>query len=136
MCLEYWPRICYKYSQYDSISFHLKGREHSGLNFELWVCTAMASSDHIVLLDFLGSPFGMRVRLALAAKGIEYQIEEEDSTQSKSSLLLKLDTVHKKIPVLIHNGKPICESLIIVAYIDEVWKDRCPLLPADPYLHW
>ncbi|XP_059596420.1 probable glutathione S-transferase [Vitis vinifera] len=84
----------------------------------------MASSDHIVLLDFLGSPFGMRVRLALAAKGIEYQIEEEDSTQSKSSLLLKLDTVHKKIPVLIHNGKPICESLIIVAYIDEVWKDR------------
>ena len=93
----------------------------------------MASSDHMVLLDFLGSPFGMRVRLALAAKGIEYQIEEEDLTQSKSSLLLKVNPVHKKIPVLIHNGKPICESLIIVAYIDEVWKDRCPLLLADPY---
>ncbi|KAJ9672820.1 hypothetical protein PVL29_026168 [Vitis rotundifolia] len=93
----------------------------------------MANSDHIVLLDFLGSPFAMRVRLALAAKGIEYQIEEEDLTQSKSSLLLKVNPVHKKIPVLIHNGKPICESLIIVEYIDEVWKDRCPLLPADPY---
>ncbi|RVW98421.1 putative glutathione S-transferase [Vitis vinifera] len=92
----------------------------------------MASSDHIVLLDFLGSPFGMRVRLALAAKGIEYQIEEEDSTQSKSSLLLKLDTVHKKIPVLIHNGKPICESLIIVAYIDEKeFIDRIKLLEGE-----
>ncbi|KAJ9672819.1 hypothetical protein PVL29_026167 [Vitis rotundifolia] len=93
----------------------------------------MANSDHIVLLDFSGSPFVMRVRLALAAKGIEYQIKEEDLTQSKSSLLLKVNPVHKKIPVLIHNGKPVCESLIIVEYIDEVWKDRCPLLPADPY---
>ncbi|RVW79419.1 putative glutathione S-transferase parA [Vitis vinifera] len=75
----------------------------------------------------------MRVRLALAAKGIEYLIKEEDLTQSKSSLLLKVNPVHQKIPVLIHNGKPVCESLIIVEYIDEVWKDRCRLLPADPY---
>lgn len=94
---------------------------------------AMANSDHIVLLDFLVSPFGMRVRLALAAKGLEYQTEEEELSQSKSPLLLKVNPVRKKIPVLIHNGKPICESLIIVEYIDEVWKDRYPLLPADPY---
>ena len=93
----------------------------------------MANSDQVVLLDFFPSVFGIRVRLALAAKGVEYEGKEEDLTGDKSSLLLKMNPVHKKIPVLIHNGKPICESLIIVEYIDEVWKDRCPLLPSDPY---
>ncbi|CAN4104365.1 unnamed protein product [Withania somnifera] len=44
-----------------------------------------------------------------------------------------MNPVHKQIPVLIHNGKPICESLIAVEYIDQVWKDKAPLLPSDPY---
>lgn len=33
----------------------------------------------------------------------------------------------------VHNGKPVCESAIVVQYIDEVWKDTSPLLPSDPY---
>jgi glutathione S-transferase len=86
----------------------------------------------VVLLDFWASGFGMRVRIALAEKGIKYEYKEED-LRNKSELLLKMNPVHKKIPVLIHNGKPVCESLIIVQYIDEVWKDRCQLLPSDPY---
>ncbi|XWS58964.1 hypothetical protein CRYUN_Cryun08bG0079400 [Craigia yunnanensis] len=44
-----------------------------------------------------------------------------------------MNPLHRKIPVLIHNGKSICESLIIVQYIDEVWSHRSPLLPSDPY---
>ncbi|XP_030967209.1 probable glutathione S-transferase [Quercus lobata] len=89
-------------------------------------------ADEVVLLDFWPSMFGMRVRIALAEKGIEYEYKEED-LGNKSPLLLQMNPIHKKIPVLIHNGKPVCESLIIVQYIDEVWKDRSPLLPTDPY---
>ena len=89
-------------------------------------------ADEVVLLDFWPSPFGMRVRIALAEKGIKYESKEED-LQNKSPLLLQMNPVHKKIPVLIHNGKPICESLVAVQYIEEVWNDRNPLLPSDPY---
>nr|AAP30740.1 glutathione-S-transferase [Vitis vinifera] len=89
-------------------------------------------ADEIILLDFWPSMFGMRVRLALAEKGLKYEYREED-LWNKSPLLLEMNPVHKKIPVLIHNGKPICESLIIVQYIDEVWCDKSPLLPSDPY---
>ncbi|XP_045804659.1 probable glutathione S-transferase isoform X2 [Trifolium pratense] len=91
-------------------------------------------ADEVILLDFWPSPFGIRVRIALAEKGIKYEYIEEDlMSMKKSPLLLGMNPVHKKSPVLIHNGKPICESLIAVQYIDEVWNDRSPLLPSDPY---
>ncbi|XP_057451308.1 glutathione S-transferase 3-like [Lotus japonicus] len=89
-------------------------------------------ADEVVLLDVWASMFGMRVRIALAEKGVEYEYKEEN-LRNKSDLLLQMNPCHKKIPVLIHNGKPICESAIIVQYIDEVWKDKAPILPSDPY---
>ncbi|KAH7543921.1 hypothetical protein JRO89_XS15G0061900 [Xanthoceras sorbifolium] len=89
-------------------------------------------AEEVVLLDFWPSRFGVRVRIVLAEKGIEYEFREED-LGNKSSLLLQMIPVHQKIPVLIHNGKPVCESSIIVQYIDEVWHDKAPLLPSDPY---
>ncbi|KAL5564694.1 hypothetical protein UlMin_027858 [Ulmus minor] len=89
-------------------------------------------ADEVILLDLWSSMFGMRVRVALAEKGIEYEYKEQD-LRNKSPLLLEMNPIHKKIPVLIHNGKPICESLIIVQYIDEVWHHKAPLLPSDPY---
>ncbi|KAJ0759459.1 putative glutathione transferase [Helianthus annuus] len=95
----------------------------------------MAGSDDVILLDFWVSVFGLRVRIALAEKGIHYEYREEN-LQNKSPLLLEMNPVHKKIPVLIHQGKPVCESNIIVQYIDEAWHDdKSPsLLPSDPYL--
>ncbi|KAL6966584.1 glutathione transferase [Sarracenia purpurea var. burkii] len=87
----------------------------------------------VVLLSTWPSQFGMRVKIALAEKGVEYE-HKEDDLDNKSSLLLQMNPIYKKIPILIHNGKPVCESLIVLQYIDEVWKDKCPLLPSDPYL--
>nr|XP_016433645.1 PREDICTED: probable glutathione S-transferase parA [Nicotiana tabacum] len=89
-------------------------------------------SNNVVLLDFWPSSFGMRIRIALALKGIKYEAKEENLSD-KSPLLLEMNPVHKKIPILIHNSKAICESLNILEYIDEVWHDNCPLLPSDPY---
>ncbi|CAI0409374.1 unnamed protein product [Linum tenue] len=90
-------------------------------------------AEEVILLDSWVSPFGMRARIALAEKGIKHEHREED-LGNKSDLLLKMNSIHKTIPVLIHNGKPVCESNNIVQYLDEVWHDKSPLLPSDPYL--
>ena len=89
-------------------------------------------ADTVLVLGAWASPFSNRVRIALLEKGVEYEYKEEDLV-NKSSLLLKSNPVHKKVPVLIHNERPICESLIIVQYIDETWNKTSPLMPGDPY---
>jgi len=90
------------------------------------------ANDQVILLDYWPSMFGMRTKMALAEKGVKYEYKETDPWV-KTPLLIEMNPIHKKIPVLIHNGKPICESLIQLEYIDEVWSDASPILPSDPY---
>ncbi|PHT37604.1 putative glutathione S-transferase [Capsicum baccatum] len=86
----------------------------------------------VKLLGVGGSSYSRRVEWALKVKGVKYEFIEED-LQNKSPLLLESNPVLKKIPVLIHNGKPICESMIILEYIDKAFEDPS-ILPKYPYV--
>ncbi|KAG7660005.1 Glutathione S-transferase C-terminal-like [Arabidopsis suecica] len=57
--------------------------------------------EEIILLDYWASMYGMRTRIALEEKKVKYEYREEDLS-NKSPLLLQMNPIHKKIPVLIH----------------------------------
>ncbi|XWS22513.1 hypothetical protein CRYUN_Cryun29cG0042600 [Craigia yunnanensis] len=92
----------------------------------------MTNSD-VKVLGSWPSPYAMRARIALNIKSVNYEYFEQRLWEGKSELLLKSNPVHKKIPVLVHGDNPICESLIIVQYIDETWSYAPSILPSDPY---
>lgn len=88
------------------------------------------AQEEVKLFRNWSSAYALRIVWALKIKGIEFHTVFED-LENKSPSLLHYNPVHKKVPVLVHNGKPICESLVVLEYIEETWKQN-PLLPEDP----
>ncbi|KAL5727000.1 glutathione transferase [Ranunculus cassubicifolius] len=91
----------------------------------------MANQPEVKLVSMSASPFGSRIEWVLRHKSIQYEYLEEDLF-NKSPYLLEINPVSKKIPVLVHGGKSISESIVMLEYIDQVWPQN-PILPNDPY---
>lgn len=91
--------------------------------------------EKIKLLLTKASPFAMSCAIALKEKGVEFEELEEDLT-AKSEHLLRLNPIYEQIPLLIHNGKPVAQSLVILEYIEEAWPPtdtRPSLLPGSAH---
>ena len=90
------------------------------------------TNHEVKVFSAMESSFGKRVEIALKMKGVDYEHVTEDLS-NKSAELLMYNPIHKKVPVFLHNGRPIVESLVILEYIDETWKSGKSILPKDPY---
>jgi glutathione S-transferase len=87
----------------------------------------------ILLYDNNESVCCQKVRIALEEKGWSYKLKHisfESRDQYKKDFL-KLNPKHK-VPVLVHDGLVITESIVINQYIDEVF-DGPRLIPTGPY---
>src|SRR5512138_501877 len=73
-------------------------------------------------------PYCMRVRIALAEKGLAYT-EREIDLAAKPPELARLNPANG-VPVLVADGAAIPESIVILQYLEDRFPQR-PLLPAD-----
>ncbi|KAF7019936.1 unnamed protein product [Triticum aestivum] len=110
------------------------GRTHTSMADNM-----VSGESEVVCVDFWANLFGMRVLIALRELGVSFEYIEEDLRgRERSDLVLRMNPVHRMVPILIHRGRPICNSINILEYIDEVWghlhaeAGGTQLLPADP----
>ncbi|KAG5626100.1 hypothetical protein H5410_011318 [Solanum commersonii] len=89
--------------------------------------------EDVKLLGTKESIFTQRIMWALKLKGICYEFIEQDFSSRSSPLLVKLNPVYNKVPVMVHDGNSLAESLVILEYIEETWPFINPLFPVDPF---
>jgi glutathione S-transferase len=82
------------------------------------------------LYDFLPCPFGQKVRIVLAEKGLSYELIEVDLAQGEQrrAEFLRLNPF-ARVPVLVDEDSTIYDSTIIAEYLEDEYPEP-PLLPA------
>ena len=90
------------------------------------------------LYHFHGATCGLKARIALAEKGVDY-VEHELTREGVRSPQYRLINPNAVVPTLIHNGHTVYESSCIINYIDDAF-DGPSLKPLDPlgisYVWW
>jgi glutathione S-transferase len=84
----------------------------------------------IKLYDFLPCPFGQKVRIVLAEKGLSYELVQIDFTQGEQRKpdFLRLNPFGR-VPVLIDEDTTVYDSTVIAEYLEDEYPEP-PLLPA------
>jgi glutathione S-transferase len=83
----------------------------------------------IKLYDFLPCPFGQKVRIILAEKGLSYELVHIDFTQGEQRKpdFLRLNPL-ARVPVLTDEETTVYDSTIIAEYLEDEYPEP-PLLP-------
>jgi glutathione S-transferase len=83
----------------------------------------------IKLYDFLPCPFGQKVRIALAEKGLTYDLVQVDITKGENRHpdFFRLNPFGR-VPVLVDEDTTIYDSTIINEYLDDEYPEP-PILP-------
>ena len=84
------------------------------------------------LYHSINSVCAQKVRIALAEKGLVYgeQLMTLRGDQFETEYM-KLNP-NAVVPTLVHEGRPVIESSVILYYLDEVFPNP-PLMPSDPH---
>jgi len=82
------------------------------------------------LYDFLPCPFGQKVRIVLAEKGLSYELIEVDLAQGEQRRpeFRRLNPFGR-VPVLVDEDTTVYDSTIIAEYLEDEYPEP-PLLPA------
>jgi glutathione S-transferase len=82
------------------------------------------------LYDFLPCPFGQKVRIVLAEKGLSYELVQIDLSQGEQRRpeFRRLNPFGR-VPVLVDEDTTIYDSTIIAEYLEDEYPEP-PLLPA------
>uniref|UniRef100_A0A0C9S4H6 TSA: Wollemia nobilis Ref_Wollemi_Transcript_13910_1040 transcribed RNA sequence n=1 Tax=Wollemia nobilis TaxID=56998 RepID=A0A0C9S4H6_9CONI len=95
-----------------------------------------SDGEKVKIFTFWISPFANRVLIALEEMGVPFDSHEVDKN-NKSPEFLEANPVYKNVPTIVHKGKPLSESLVILEYINDTWSSSpcggTTLLPKDPY---
>jgi len=85
------------------------------------------------LYNFAQSTCSLKVRICLAEKQLDWVDRRLVSKNHDhlSDWYLKLNP-NGVVPTLLHDGRPVFESSVILQYLDQVFPDL-PLMPADAY---
>jgi maleylacetoacetate isomerase len=96
----------------------------------------MKQQAEFILYSYFRSSASYRVRIALGLKGIEYEYRPvhllNNGGEQRHKQYSQLNP-SGQVPTLIHNGKPLGQSMAIITYLDQI-RPEPQLFPLDPYL--